>query len=75
MKNILLPLAVFLLLFSLTGCTKEEWDCIQEQTKISNYYNDLIEDAIGDIEEQERLMLLKEKELEDYDCLSRWNVK
>ena len=68
---------IFLFQFclTLTSCTEEEIDCLQEQNKIEKYYNDLIEDATGNIEEQERLMALKAKELEDYDCLWRWKTQ
>lgn len=72
MKNIIV---LFVLFIFLTNCTKEEWDCLQEKSKIITYYDDLIEDATGNVEEQKSLRLLKEKELENYDCLYRWNEK
>lgn len=66
---------IFIFCLSLVSCSEEELDCLKEQNKITQYYNDLIEDAIGDIEEQERLKVLKAEELANYDCLWRWNSK
>ena len=66
---------LFQFCFTLTSCTEEEIDCLREQNKIAKHYDDLIENATGNIEEQERLMALRAKELEDFDCLSRWNTK
>lgn len=66
---------LFLCYFTLISCSEEEIDCIIEQSKIARHYDELIEEATGNIEEQERLLALRTKELEDFDCLSRWDVK
>lgn len=66
---------LFLCYFTLISCSEEEIDCIIEQSKIARHYDELIEEATGNIEEQETLLALRTKELEDFDCLSRWDVK
>ena len=60
MRNVIV---LFLLIYILSSCTEEQLDCLEENNRIERYYNELILEAAGNLDEQARLEELKQSKM------------